>query len=117
MAEFDIFISYRRVGGFETAKHLYDLLRHDGYAVSFDIDTLREGKFNVALLSRIKMCPDFVLIVDPHTFDRTLNPILIPTRTGSARNYHMHSLYKRTSSPFYSQALLSLTDCLMTSVK
>lgn len=78
MAEFDIFISYRRVGGFETAKHLYDLLRHDGYAVSFDIDTLREGKFNVALLSRIKMCQDFVLIVDPHTFDRTLDPNFNP---------------------------------------
>lgn len=74
MAEFDIFISYRRVGGFETAKHLYDLLKHDGYTVSFDIDTLREGKFNVALLSRIKLCQDFVLIVDPHTFDRTLDP-------------------------------------------
>lgn len=74
MAEFDIFISYRRVGGFETAKHLYDLLRHEGYAVSFDIDTLREGKFNIALLSRIKMCQDFVLIVDPHAFDRTLDP-------------------------------------------
>lgn len=78
MAEFDIFISYRRVGGFETAKHLYDLLRHDGYTVSFDIDTLREGKFNVALLSRIKMCQDFVLIVDPHTFDRTLDPSFDP---------------------------------------
>lgn len=78
MAEFDIFISYRRVGGFETAKHLYDLLRHEGYAVSFDIDTLREGKFNVALLSRIKMCQDFVLIVDPHTFDRTLDPRFDP---------------------------------------
>lgn len=78
MTEFDIFISYRRVGGFETAKHLYDLLRHEGYSVSFDIDTLREGKFNVALLSRIKMCQDFVLIVDPHAFDRTLDPNFNP---------------------------------------
>lgn len=36
---YDIFISYRRRGGFETAKHLYDLLTKDGYRVSFDIDT------------------------------------------------------------------------------
>lgn len=36
---YDIFISYRRCGGFETAKHLYDLLTKDGYRVSFDIDT------------------------------------------------------------------------------
>ena len=34
-----IFISYRRDGGFETTKHLNNLLVHDGYAVSFDIDT------------------------------------------------------------------------------
>ena len=40
---YDIFISYRRRGGFETAKHLYDLLTKDGYRVSFDIDTLRNG--------------------------------------------------------------------------
>ncbi len=39
--EFDIFISYRRDGGYETAKHLYDLLTRDGYKVSFDLDTLR----------------------------------------------------------------------------
>ena len=47
MAEnYDIFISYSRDGGFETAKHLNDLLIRDGYSVSFDIDTLREGDFD-----------------------------------------------------------------------
>ena len=42
MKKYDIFISYRRVGGYETAKHLFDLLSRDGFSVSFDIDTLRE---------------------------------------------------------------------------
>ena len=46
---YDIFISYRRCGGFETAKHLYDLLTKDGYRVSFDIDTLRNGDFDTEL--------------------------------------------------------------------
>ena len=50
---YDIFISYRRRGGFETAKHLYDLLTKDGYRVSFDIDTLRNGDFDTELLRRI----------------------------------------------------------------
>ena len=70
---YDVFISYRRDGGFQTAKHLYDLLVWDGYSVSFDIDTLREGDFNKALLERIKQCTDFVLVVDEHCFDKTLD--------------------------------------------
>lgn len=75
---YDIFISYRRDGGFETAKHLNDLLCHDGYSVSFDIDTLREGDFDKALLARIEQCVDFVLIVDKHCFDKTLDDNVKP---------------------------------------
>lgn len=76
--KYDIFISYRRDGGFETAKHLYDLLTQDGYTISFDTDNLREGDFDATLLSRIDKCTDFILIVDRHTFDRTLDPDFNP---------------------------------------
>ncbi len=72
---YDIFISYRRDGGFETAKHLNDLLVRDGYTVSFDVDTLREGNFDQALLNRIEQCTDFILIVDKNAFKRTLDPL------------------------------------------
>lgn len=78
MAKYDIFISYRREGGYDTAKHLYDLLTRDGYKVSFDIDTLRNGDFDKSLLKRIDECKDFILIVDAHAFDRTLNPNFNP---------------------------------------
>ena len=44
--KYDVFISYRRDGGYETAKHLYDLLSREGYSVSFDIDTLRNCDFD-----------------------------------------------------------------------
>lgn len=75
MAEvYDIFISYRRDGGFETAKLLNGLLVQDGYSVSFDIDTLREGDFDQALLKRIEQCRDFLLIIDNQAFDRMINP-------------------------------------------
>lgn len=70
---YDIFISYRRNGGYETAKHLYDLLTRDGYSVSFDIDTLRNGDFDKLLFKRIEQCKDFILIVDKHAFDRSLD--------------------------------------------
>lgn len=71
---FDIFISYRRKGGYETAKHLYDLLTRDGYRVSFDIDTLRSGDFDMSLLARVEECRDFILIVDDHAFDKCIDP-------------------------------------------
>lgn len=70
---YDIFISYRRKGGFETAKHLFDLLSRDGYRVSFDIDSLRDGNFDDSIFKIIDGCKDFILIIDEHAFDRTLN--------------------------------------------
>lgn len=76
--KYDIFISYRRDGGYDTAKHLNDLLVRDGYKVSFDIDTLRSGNFDTQLLERIDQCKDFLLIVDQHTFDRTIDPSFNP---------------------------------------
>lgn len=72
MKRYDIFISYRREGGFDTAKHLSDLLTRDGYRVSFDIDTLQSGDFNTQLYECIDLCKDFLLIVDKHAFDRTI---------------------------------------------
>lgn len=74
MKKFDIFISYRREGGYETAKHLFDLLVRDGYTVSFDIDTLRNGKFDKTLLNRIEDCQDFIVILNKGAFSRTINP-------------------------------------------
>ena len=71
---YDIFISYRRRGGFETAKHLYDLLTKDGYRVSFDIDTLRTGDFDTELLRRIDECRDFILILSEGALDRCVDP-------------------------------------------
>lgn len=72
--KYDIFISYRRDGGYDTAKHLYDLLTRDGYSVSFDIDTLRNGDFDVELLKRIDECTDFILVLDKDAFKKTLDP-------------------------------------------
>lgn len=77
---YDVFISYRRDGGYDTAKHLNDLLTRDGYIVSFDIDTLERGDFNAQLYKRIDESKDFVLIVDQHAFDRSLNPNFDPNK-------------------------------------
>lgn len=71
---YDIFLSYRRNGGIETAKHIFDLLTRDGYRVSFDIDTLRSGDFDTQLLQRIDQCTDFILILNAGAFDRSIDP-------------------------------------------
>jgi hypothetical protein len=68
--KFEIFISYRRKGGYDTAKLIYDRLRMDGYSVSFDIDTLVNGNFDVELEQRVNDCKDFLLVLNPGIFDR-----------------------------------------------
>lgn len=90
---YDVFISYRRDGGSETAKHLRDLLVRDGYSVCFDIDTLREGRFDEALLRRVDECTDFILVVDKRCFNRTVDGSCKPEddwlRMELARALHM----------------------------
>jgi hypothetical protein len=71
--KFEIFISYRRKGGYDTAKLLYDKLRMDGYSVSFDIETLEKGNFDYELEKRVAGCKDFLLILNPGIFDRFAN--------------------------------------------
>lgn len=88
--KYDIFISYRREGGYDTAKHLNDLQVRDGYRVSFDIDTLRNGDFDSQLLERIDQCKNFILIVNQHAFGRTLDQLLTLKRIGYGANLHMH---------------------------
>ena len=46
MANYDVFISYRRSGGEYTAKILRDRLEDMGYRVFFDVESLRSGYFN-----------------------------------------------------------------------
>ena len=72
--KFEIFISYRRKGGYDTAKLLYDKLRIDGYSVSFDIETLEKGNFDRELENRVTDCKDFLLVLNPGIFDRFSDP-------------------------------------------
>ena len=51
--KYDVFISYRREGGFEFAEKLHKRLLEDGYVVAFDKD-MGKGRFDKALLSRIE---------------------------------------------------------------
>lgn len=73
MKEYDIFISYRRDGGFDLAQVIYEKLSKRGYRVFMDIESLRSGKFNEKLFTVISECTDFILILSPHSLDRCRN--------------------------------------------
>ncbi len=60
---YDVFISYRRENGFDTANLIADRLRHAGYSVFLDLEVLKSGKFNEQIYGEIDSCQDFVLVL------------------------------------------------------
>lgn len=70
---YDVFISYRRDGGFEMARLLYEHLTALGLNVFFDLEELRAGQFNVKLYQCIDESENFVLVLPPNSLDRCVN--------------------------------------------
>jgi len=73
MKKYDIFICYRRHGGFETAQLIDQHLKNLGYKVFLDLENLRGGKFNTQLLEVIRNCKDFIVILPNEGLDRCFN--------------------------------------------
>lgn len=73
MSTYDVFISYRRDGGEQSAKSIYDRLKEQGYKVFLDIETLRSGAFNEKLYKVIDECQDVLVILSPNALDRCHN--------------------------------------------
>ena len=68
--KYDVFISYRRQGGEQTAKIICDRLMDSGYHVFYDVETLRSGAFNTKLYSVIDECRDVIVILSQNSLDR-----------------------------------------------
>jgi hypothetical protein len=66
----DIFICYRRDGGEHLAARVAHALRTRGFSVFMDIEDLKSGKFNEALLAKIDEATDFIAILTPGCLDR-----------------------------------------------
>ena len=73
-SHYDIFLSYRRIGGIDTARTFYDRLTTMGYRVSFDIETLRNGRFNEQLYRRIDECKDVIVVLNRTALDLREDP-------------------------------------------
>lgn len=68
---YDVFISYRRDKRGVVAAHLVKArLEKSGYRVFLDVEELRQGNFNKALLARIESTKHFVLILTPNSLER-----------------------------------------------
>ena len=70
---YDVFISYRRDGGHEMARLLYEHLKLKGLNCFFDLQELGSGQFNVKLLQSIDESKNFVLVLSPHSLERCEN--------------------------------------------
>lgn len=70
---YDVFISYRRAGGSELAQLVHRTLKEWGYRVFIDVQELRSGRFDSALLRTIEGASDFVLLLTPGSLDRCLS--------------------------------------------
>ncbi len=67
---YDVFISYRRDGGYAMARLLYEHLKASGLNPFFDLEELRSGPFNTKLYESIEQSRDFVLVLPPNSLDR-----------------------------------------------
>lgn len=73
MNQYDVFISYRREGGWPVGQLLYSRLSLDGYHVFYDIESMRSGKFNDQIYDSIDRSNTMVVILPPHALDRCVN--------------------------------------------
>lgn len=71
--KYQIFISYRREGGDVLAGRLHERFTRMGYRVFYDIESLRSGDFNRALLEVIEECQDVLVVLPPGGLDRCVN--------------------------------------------
>jgi Tol biopolymer transport system component len=68
--QYDAFISYRRQYDSQTARLLLEALDDRGFNVFLDVEGLRTGRFDNALLERIAGTPHFIVILSDHSLDR-----------------------------------------------
>ena len=72
-SKYDIFISYRRVGGAQYARILQLMLIQRGYKVFLDYDELTDGIFSDKIKAAIKDAPVFMLVLSKGSMQRCAN--------------------------------------------
>lgn len=68
-----VFISYRREGGRDIARNIYERLSLAGYNTFFDYNSMQNGEFNRQIYDAIDQADDFVFILSKNALDRCVN--------------------------------------------
>ena len=72
-SSYDVFISYRREGGSQTARSLQISLEQSNLRVFLDVDELKIGKFDEIIIQIIENTPHFIVILSPGALERCKN--------------------------------------------
>ena len=68
--QYDVFISYRRVGGKEIARNVQLALQKDtNWKVFLDFDDLDEGRFDPKIMAAIEEAPTFIVVLTTGALD------------------------------------------------
>ncbi len=67
---YQVFISYRHMGGEALAYLVNERLSLAGYKVFYDVDSLSSGRFDQKLLKIMDECSDVIVILSPNALDR-----------------------------------------------
>jgi len=70
---YDLFISYRRETGAETARAIRTGLSHHGVRSFIDVDDLGSQQFDDRIFREIELAPGFLVILTPGSLDRCSN--------------------------------------------
>lgn len=68
--DYNIFISYRREGGFYYARLLYEMLEKNGQVPYLDLKERESGKFDEELYKRIEQCKNMIVVLFPGCLKR-----------------------------------------------
>ena len=68
-----VFISYRREGGRDIARNIYERLSLAGYNTFFDYNSIQNGEFNRQIYDAIDQADDFVFILSRNALDRCVH--------------------------------------------
>lgn len=71
--KYDIFISYRRLGGALYARNLQQMLERHGYRVFLDYDELRDGVFSTEIVQAIRNSKVYMIVLSENSMERTKN--------------------------------------------
>lgn len=107
----DVFISYRRDGGYAFARLLYECLHKENISAFLDLEELRSGPFNEKLYAAIEDSENFVVVLPPNALDRCASQIA--KEVVAFCNEH----YDELNEQFFSSETLFSSGYIIYSVK